>query len=122
MVEGSCHCGKVRIEVPRAPDSVGSCNCSLCRRTGWIGAYYPEAEVRITGATVAYTWGDRMIGIHHCPVCGCATHWLSLGEDFGKMGINARMLDGFEAAGAAVPGGCRIAGVEVEVRLLDNEG
>ena len=69
----------------------------------------PPGAVRITGETVAYVWGDRMIGIHHCPTCGCGTHWQSLGEDFGKMGINARLLDGFDEAAT-------------EVRRLDNAG
>jgi hypothetical protein len=37
-----------------------------------------------------------MIGIHHCSVCGCGTHWRTLGQDFGKMGINTRLPDGFD--------------------------
>ncbi|WP_426283789.1 hypothetical protein [Sphingomonas sp. NFX23] len=37
-----------------------------------------------------------MIGIRHCPVCGCGTHWHTLGGNFGKMGINARLLDDFD--------------------------
>ena len=106
-VRGSCHCGGVRITVPHAPEWVGSCNCSLCTKTGWLVAYYPDADVRIEGETVAYVWGDRMIGIHHCPTCGCGTHWKTLGEDFGRMGVHARLLDGFDAS-------------KVEVRLFDN--
>jgi hypothetical protein len=94
-VEGSCHCGNVRIELPSLPAWVADCNCSLCRRTAWRTAYYPPADVHISGETVAYVWGDHMIGIHHCPVCGCGTHWQTLGEDFGKVGINARLLDDF---------------------------
>ena len=108
-VHGSCHCGKVRIEVPSAPEWVADCNCSLCRKTAWRVAYYPPEQVRISGETVAYVWGDRMIGIHHCPVCGCGTHWASLGEDFGKMGINARLLDDFDESA-------------IEVRKFDNAG
>ncbi|MBC7985560.1 MAG: GFA family protein [Sphingomonadaceae bacterium] len=108
-VRGSCHCGAVTIAVPRAPEWVGQCNCSLCLKLGWLVAYYPDAEVRVEGETVAYVWGDRMIGIHHCPTCGCGTHWKTLGEDFGKMGVNARLLEGFDAGA-------------VEVRKLDNAG
>jgi hypothetical protein len=68
---------------------------------------FPADQVRISGETTAYIWGDRMIGIHHCPVCGCGTHRETLGEDFGKMAINARLLDNF-AEGA------------VEVRKFDS--
>jgi hypothetical protein len=106
-VKGSCHCGAVKLSVPHAPEWVASCNCSLCTKTGWLVAYYPDDTVTIEGETVAYIWGDRMIGIHHCPVCGCGTHWKTLGEDFGRMGVHARLLDGFEAA-------------KVEVRMMDN--
>jgi hypothetical protein len=107
-VRGSCHCGAVTIRVPHAPEWVGSCNCSLCTKTGWLVAYYPDDAVTVEGETVAYVWGDRMIGIHHCPICGCGTHWKTLGEDFGKMGVHARLLEGFDAGA-------------VEVRLLNGE-
>lgn len=106
-VQGSCHCGNVRMVLPSEPEWVADCNCSLCRRTAWRTAYFPPEEVTISGETVAYIWGDRMIGIHHCPVCGCGTHWATLGEDFGKMGVNARLLDNFDES-------------KVEVRKFDN--
>lgn len=112
-VHGSCHCGAVQIEVPASPEWVSDCNCSLCTKLAWRVAYYPPDAVRITGDTTAYVWGDRMIGIHHCPICGCGTHWKllgqTLGEDFGKMGVNARTLDGFDES-------------TIEVRKFDNRG
>jgi hypothetical protein len=108
-VQGSCHCGNVKIELPNKPEWVANCNCSLCRKLAWRVAYYPPEQVRISGETSAYVWGDRMIGIHHCPNCGCATHWATLEEDFGKMGINARLLDDFDERA-------------IEVRDYDNAG
>src|SRR5690606_36774152 len=56
-IEGSCHCGKVRISVPARPDWVAQCNRSLCRKLAWRVAYYPPDEVRISGQTTAYVWG-----------------------------------------------------------------
>lgn len=83
-VEGSCHCGTVRIAVPGPPDWLASCNCSLCTKLGWLVAYYPDdGSVTVTGETVPYIWGDRMIAIHHCPTCGSGTHWQSTGESYG---------------------------------------
>jgi hypothetical protein len=108
-VYGSCQCGKVRIEATSAPKWVADCNCSLCRRLAWRVAYFPPDQVHISGEATAYVWGDRMIGIHHCPTCGCGTHWQTLGEDFGKMGVNARLLDDFDESA-------------VEVRKFDNAG
>ena len=116
-VSGSCHCGAVRIEVPGAPERLGRCNCSFCKRTGSLMAYYPDdGGVRVEGETVAYIWGDRMISQHHCRVCGCFTGWRSTGESHGKVGINARLLDGYSER----DGKSFIDGREVEVRYLDN--
>jgi hypothetical protein len=80
-------------------------------------AYYPDdGGVRITGETTRYIWGDRMIALHHCPTCGCFTHWDSTGESHGKVGVNARLLDGFSVSEGRVLFEER----EVEVRFLDN--
>ena len=106
-VQGSCHCGKVRIELPSEPEWVADCNCPLCRRLAWRVAYFPPDQVRISGETTAYIWGDHVIGSHHCSVCGCGKHWQTLGQDFGKMGINARLIDDFD-------------GGTVEVRKFEN--
>ena len=47
-ITGSCHCGAVKIEVPSAPEWLGRCNCSFCRRIGAMMAYYPDdGAVRI---------------------------------------------------------------------------
>jgi hypothetical protein len=114
---GSCHCGAVRLSVPGAPAWLGSCNCSFCRRIGSLMAYYPDdGSVGIEGETVPYVWGDRMISLHHCPTCGCFTDWRSTGESHGKVGVNARLLDGF----ALSEGRPLIDGREIEVRFFDN--
>ncbi len=118
-MRGSCHCGAVEIAVPGAPAWLGSCNCSICTKLGTLFAYYPDdGGVTVSGETARYIWGDKMIALHHCPICGCSTHWDSLGESFGKVGINARLLDGF----AIVEGEPRIDGEAIEVRYLDNAG
>ena len=57
-----------------------------------------------------------MISLHHCPVCGCFTDWRSTGESHGKVGVNARLLDGYAERG----GVSFLDGREVEVRFLDN--
>jgi hypothetical protein len=134
-IDGSCHCGAVRIAVPRAPESVVSCNCSLCRRTGALMAYYPPDAVRVEGATALYLTGDRFLRFHHCPACACHTHWDANPEALtgdlpdgvrdaltSRMGVNARLLDGFElreGANGAVP---FFGGAELEVRFFDNAG
>jgi hypothetical protein len=117
QITGSCHCGAVRIEVPHAPEWAASCNCSICKKTGALMAYYPDdGSVKMTGETAPYIWGDRMIAIRHCPVCACITHWDSTGESYGRIGVNARLLDGF----ALRDGRFEFDGAELEVRFMHN--
>jgi hypothetical protein len=97
MIEATCHCGAVRIEIARAPEEITDCNCSICRRLGARWAYYPPAEVAVTaaeGASGAYAWGDKAIDFHHCARCGCTTHWTGRGNARpDRMGVNARLMD-----------------------------
>ncbi|HLZ84868.1 MAG TPA: GFA family protein [Caulobacteraceae bacterium] len=108
MIEAVCHCGAVSIAVPRAPEQVTDCNCSICRRLGALWAYYRATEVTITGvdATVAYVRHDGpnmgYLAQHHCRTCGCTTHWSSLDASVDRMGVNARMMAPEVLAQAAV--------------------
>src|ERR1043166_4539030 len=94
MIEASCHCGAVRIEVARSPQEVEirECNCSICRRIGSVMAYYSLKEVRVSGPTDVYMWGDREIEFHRCKVCGNFTHWSPVDKSFDRMGVNARLM------------------------------
>ncbi len=95
MVEASCHCGAVRLEVDVAPSEVKDCNCSICRRYGVLWAYYSPRHVRLMppeGATDIYRWGDKSIEFHRCRHCGCITHWAPADRTYDRMGINARLL------------------------------
>jgi hypothetical protein len=93
VIEASCHCGAVRIEIDSAPAVLTSCNCSICRRLGTLWAYYPPTAVRITGDTATYQWGERNLDFHHCPRCGCTIGWTSVDPGLGRMGVNARLMD-----------------------------
>jgi hypothetical protein len=114
---GTCHCGSVTIRVASAPTEVTSCNCSICRRLGTLWAYYAPADVCVSGATATYQWGEKSIDFHHCPTCGCTTHWSRReGGDADRMGINARLLAPEVLAGARVR---RLDGASGEWKYLD---
>jgi hypothetical protein len=110
MLVATCHCGAVRVEVPRKPRQLTNCNCSICRRYGSLWAYYRESEVRVVGAsgtTDQYVWGDKSLRFIRCGNCGCVTHWQSIEpREGGRMGVNAR---NFEPGAVAF----------VRIRLLD---
>jgi hypothetical protein len=104
MIEASCHCGGVRlkVEVDGPPAELTSCNCSICRRLGTLWTYYAPAQVRVTGATKTYRWGDRTLDLHHCATCGCATHWTPVDAPPERMGVNARLMDPAVVAAARI--------------------
>lgn len=106
MLEGSCHCGAIRLSIPRAPATVVDCNCSLCRRNGARWAFYDPAELRVEGGAehaVAYVWGPRSLRTMSCLHCGGTTHWVPLTAESGpKWGVNIRHFDPEVLAAARV--------------------
>ncbi len=109
-IAGACHCGAVRLVLPRRPRTLTACNCSICRRYGTLWAYYRATMVRVEharGATAAYLWGSRRLRFVRCARCGCVTHWeRARPTPSSRMGVNARLFDP-EALG------------EVRIRRLD---
>ena len=96
MLGASCHCGSVRIEVPRAPVYLNQCHCSVCRRYGTLWAYYERHDVQLRSderATAIYSWGEKNLEFHHCRICGCVTHWKPVDERETRMAINGRLID-----------------------------
>lgn len=102
MIQGSCHCGAVQLEVPTAPTELTSCNCSICRRIGGLWSYYSPKLVTITGPTATYRSGDKTLDLHHCATCGCTTHWTSIDPTRDRMGVNIRMMDPAIVAAARI--------------------
>jgi hypothetical protein len=96
-LQGSCHCGAVRLTLPSEPQEALKCNCSLCRRVGGLWAYYAFGMVRIEGHpehTVSYIWGDKTLRTVRCDTCGCVTHWEPLASEAGaRHGVNLNNFD-----------------------------
>lgn len=94
---GACHCGAVRLLLPRRPRSLTACNRSVCRRYGALWAYYRAGAVRVEhepGATAGYSWGGRRLRFVRCARCGCLTHWERVGgTPASRMGVNARLFE-----------------------------
>jgi hypothetical protein len=111
MLSTTCHCGAIHIEIPRRPQQLTNCNCSICRRIGALWAYYKVSEVRVTGYpenTAEYVWGDKTLRIVRCRDCGCVTHWEPLQPKAdSRMGVNARNFDAV------------MLGSSVRIRCLD---
>jgi hypothetical protein len=93
----SCHCGRATLRLPRKPESVTRCNCSLCTKTGFRGVYFGSEELVITGDFESYVRDDlkqAYLANHRCAHCGILTHWTPLSEPpHDRMGVNARLID-----------------------------
>lgn len=96
-LQGSCHCGAVRLTLPAWPEKATRCNCSICRRLGGLWAYFAVGSVTIDGHpghTDSYIWGDRTLRTVRCRTCGVATHWEPLAPQPGdKHGVNLNNFD-----------------------------
>ena len=96
-LEGSCHCGAVRLTLPSAPEQATRCNCSICRRTGAVWAYFEFGTVKIEGhpeQTADYIQGDRTLRTIRCKSCGVVTHWEPLPLQAGaRHGVNLNNFD-----------------------------
>ena len=96
LLQGSCHCGAVRLTLPRLPERVTACNCSLCRRIAGIWGYFDWGSVRVEAlddALAEYIWGDRTLRTMRCCHCGCVTHWEPLDPaDVSWHGVNLNMF------------------------------
>ena len=97
MIESSCHCGKLKLEInAEAPSALTSCNCSTCSRYGGLLAYFNPSKVNVIATSDAideYSWGDKSLAFVRCSNCGCFSHWRSLDPgQIERMGVNARLF------------------------------
>jgi hypothetical protein len=96
-IEAVCHCGAVRIRLPRAPEQITRCNCSWCRKNASRAVYFGSDELDIKGELDGYVRTDidePMIRFMRCRNCGVQTHWEPLDEPpHARMGINANLID-----------------------------
>ena len=102
MLNGSCHCGKIKFELIKTPEHLIECNCSICYRIGAIWAHADESEISIISDEsdlINYSWGDKGIKFCSCKQCGCTTHWIPVDtEQSTRMAVNTRMVDRAETS------------------------
>lgn len=77
---GGCHCGRVRFEVRTPPrPTVFRCDCSICRKMGFIHLIVPKAAfVLKSGAEVltSYRFGTRVAEHLFCSICGIQSFYV----------------------------------------------
>jgi len=94
--EGFCHCGRVRIQVTGTLERVVECNCSICRRKGYLHWIIPRAAFRLVsgqGDLTTYRFNTGTAQHHFCSTCGIAPFYIPR-SDPDKVDVNVRCLDG----------------------------
>lgn len=107
MLQLSCLCGQVRIELEKRPDFVNACNCTLCSKSGAHWSYFHPAEVKVEGQTRQYRRRDKAdpaASVHFCGDCGSTTHFTlteSAIAQHGNVqaGVNMLLADESDLAG-----------------------
>ncbi|MCF3639917.1 GFA family protein [Rhizobium sp. TRM95111] len=90
----SCHCGSVRFEVDAELAGLTECNCSTCRRSGFLHWKVPATAVALVGEKQrlsTYVWRGLNEGHHFCPTCGIAV--MRAGYPGDRVSVNARCIE-----------------------------
>jgi|SRR5690606_14953485 len=93
---GGCHCGAVRFEV-EAPAHVEAyeCNCSMCRRSGYLHLIVPRSRFRLLRGgehLASYRFNTGTAEHLFCRTCGVKSFYVPRSNPDGYS-VNVRCLD-----------------------------
>ena len=93
---GSCHCGAVRFEVVAPPDlEVTECNCSICRRSGYLHLIVTKDDFKLLSGEehlTTYTFDSGEAKHLFCKTCGIKSFYVPRSHPDGYS-VNVRCLD-----------------------------
>ena len=96
-VTGGCHCGAVRFStfVPDAPVPALECNCSICRKTGFLHIIVPHEHLALQSGRddlTSYRFGTRSAEHMFCKHCGVKSFYQPRSHP-DSWSVNAHCLD-----------------------------
>lgn len=96
-IRGSCHCGKIAYRLDETPSEAMECNCSICRRKGYLLAFSTPDRFTLETSRddiTVYTFNHHVIRHQFCKTCGCAPFGEGTGPDGKPMvAINLRCAE-----------------------------
>lgn len=93
--EGGCHCGAVRFQVTVDKHEATDCNCSICRKKGFLHLIVPpEKFTLLNGEDVLNTYKFNTGVAKHlfCSVCGIHAFYRPRSHP-DRVDVNVRCLD-----------------------------
>jgi len=94
--KGGCHCGQVRFEVD-APAVIEAtdCNCSICRKSGFLHLIVADSDFRLLqgeDALTTYTFNTGVAKHRFCRHCGVKSFYIPRSHPHG-VSVNVHCLD-----------------------------
>ncbi len=96
-ISGGCHCGAVyfTVSLPEPPVPALDCNCSICRRSGFLHVIVPHGEFSLERgeeALTSYRFGTGAAEHLFCRHCGVKGFYQPRSHP-DSWSVNARCLD-----------------------------
>lgn len=102
ILKGSCHCGQTRYEVSVDLSKVISCNCSICKKHGFLWTFVGGDQFRLLTDErnlTSYKFNKHVINHLFCRVCGVEAFARGKKPDGSTtIAINVRALDDVDFA------------------------
>ena len=101
---GACHCGRVRFRVTADLSRVTYCNCSICRKKGFLHLIVPPERFELLSgkdALTTYRFNTGTARHTFCATCGIHPFYVPR-SDPDKIDVNVRCLDGVDVAALKV--------------------
>lgn len=98
VVQGSCHCGRIRFSVEVLPKEVLACDCSICTKKGFLHLIVTRAQFRLLSGNAGlstYTFNTHVAQHWFCATCGVHPFYVPR-SDPDKIDVNARCLEGVD--------------------------
>jgi len=99
-LEGGCHCGRVRFRATVDLDDGVVCNCSMCTKKGFVHFIIPLQRFQLLSGgdeLGVYRFSTGVAKHQFCKHCGVHPFYVPR-SDPDKIDVNARCLDGMDAA------------------------
>ena len=105
ILNGGCHCGRVRFEVTAEPDiAADQCNCSICRMSGYLHLLVAKTDFKLLQGEDAlqnYRFNSGVAQHYFCRDCGIKSFYVPRSHPDG-VSINANCLDQGDIASLVV--------------------
>lgn len=94
--QGGCHCGAVRFQVIVNKHEAIDCNCSICRKKGFLHLIVPPENFTLLSGEdilITYTFNTNTARHLFCRICGIHPFYRPRSHP-NSIDVNVRCLDG----------------------------